>query len=66
MRCHAINVKAKKLLSHSAVQVMAGEGKEDRIMAGSYIALRSERAKQREDTHPQDGASEEYLPDFLR
>ena len=52
MRCHAINVKVKHLLKHSAIQVLAGEGKEDRIMSGSYIALRNERARQRSRESP--------------
>ncbi|TWT50465.1 putative electron transport protein YccM [Rubripirellula amarantea] len=31
-RCYAVNVKAEKLLEHSAIVVEAGEGKEDRQM----------------------------------
>ncbi len=66
MRCHAINVKVKHLLKHGAIQVLAGEGKEDRIMSGSYIALRNERATQKSKNHSEDTAPTEYLPDFLR
>lgn len=39
-RCYAINVKEKGLLDLSAIVVEAGEGKEDRIMEGSYLELR--------------------------
>jgi ferredoxin len=70
MRCHAINVKTEKLLGCSAIQVMAGEGKEDRIRSGSYIALREERAKRKRNEEEarsrQENAGSEYLPDFLK
>jgi ferredoxin len=70
MRCHAIHVKAERRLGHSAIQVVAGEGKEDRILRGSYLALRDERArrKRKEETasFPQHDAGSEYLPDFLK
>ena len=66
MRCHAINVKVKRLLKHSAIRVVTGEGKEDRVTSGSYIALREERARQRPETHSGNAAPGEYLPDFLR
>jgi ferredoxin len=70
MRCHAINVKAQKLLPHSAIRVAAGEGKEDRIVSGSYVALRDERVRQRQNeektSRPQNNAESEYLPDFLK
>lgn len=70
MRCHAINVKVQKLLQRSAIQVAAGEGKEDRILSGSYVALREERARRERDEEkarsPQDNAGSEYLPDFLK
>ena len=39
-RCFAINVVEKKLIPESAVIVEAGPGKEDRLMRGSYVALR--------------------------
>ncbi len=70
MRCHAINVKVQKLLQHSAVRVGAGEGKEDRILSGSYLALREERTRRKQNEEksrsPQDHAGNEYLPDFLK
>jgi hypothetical protein len=47
--------------------IEAGEGKEDRLMHGSYLALRAEEAKRRErvqaDWLPSSG---DYLPEFLR
>jgi NAD-dependent dihydropyrimidine dehydrogenase PreA subunit len=70
MRCHAINVKARKRLPHSAIRVMAGEGREDRLLRGSYVALREERARRKQDEEkaggPPDHAESEYLPDFLK
>jgi ferredoxin len=70
MRCHAINVKAKRLLGRSAIRIAAGEGNEDRIRSGSYLALRAERARRKRDEEnsrsPQNNAGSEYLPDFLR
>jgi ferredoxin len=39
-RCFAINVQEKRLLTESAIIVEAGAGKEDRLMSGSYVALR--------------------------
>lgn len=35
-RCYAINVKEKHLLRESAIIVEAGEGKEERLISGSY------------------------------
>ncbi|MDG2223905.1 MAG: 4Fe-4S binding protein [Rubripirellula sp.] len=50
-RCYGINVKEKQLLIQSAVVVEAGPGKEDRLLSGSYVALRrkehNERANRR-------------------
>ena len=68
-RCHAINVKAKGLLAESAILVEAGEGKEDRLMHGSYVALRQEERRQKEAEQrkllERSGAESGYLPDFL-
>lgn len=69
-RCYKINVKTKGLLSESAVQMEAGEGKEDRLMRGSYLALREEEERRREEEQQKlqkqnsDGGG--YLPDFLK
>jgi ferredoxin len=65
MRCHAINVKAQKLLVCSAIRIAAGAGNEDRIRSGSYLALKAERVRCRQ-SHPQDKTGSEYLPDFLK
>ncbi len=42
-RCYGINVKEKGLLDASAIIIEAGEGKEDRLLTGSYIQLRGQR-----------------------
>lgn len=51
-RCYAINVKAKHLLTGSAIVIEAGIGKEDRLMTGSYIQLREAEQTQRRATAP--------------
>jgi len=67
-RCRAVNVVQKGLLAESAIRVEAGEGKEDRLTRGSYVALRGdERHKRRADQErllPR-GASDAYLPKSL-
>lgn len=40
-RCYAINVKEEQLIADSAIVIEAGEGKEDRLMTGSYLELHS-------------------------
>lgn len=70
MRCQAINVKGEKRLEHAAIRVVAGAGKEDRIVTGSYVSRRQERARHRQNEEkarrPQNNAGSEYLPDFLK
>ncbi len=70
MRCHAINVKAEERLPCSAIRVVAGEGKEDRLLRGPYVALQKERARRKQEEEkargPADHAGSEYLPDFLK
>jgi NAD-dependent dihydropyrimidine dehydrogenase PreA subunit len=71
MRCHAINVKVQKLLPGSAIRVAAGEGREDRVLSGSYVALREERTRRKQQNEEKtrslpDHAGSEYLPDFLK
>ena len=69
-RCHKINVLAEKLLDEEAIRVEAGPGKEDRLMTGSYVALREAERKKREaerlKREDAGGASASYLPDFLK
>jgi NAD-dependent dihydropyrimidine dehydrogenase PreA subunit len=60
-RCNVINVREKSLLSDSAIIIEAGEGKEDRLMTGSYIELRQG------DAIPPTGANSDagyFVPDF--
>ena len=74
-----MNVAEKGLLRAPAIEVLAGPGREDRIVKGSYVKLREERLKKkaREEAPPArsgerrgeaEGASGEveYLPEFLR
>lgn len=64
-RCRAVNVTEKELLGESAVKVMAGPGREDRIVTGSYRDLQSKRKAEKKP--PLGETTEnEYLPDFLR
>lgn len=60
-RCYAINLKDKGLLSESAIIVEAGEGKEDRMMEGSYVELRREEARQRASQKQKQTAESEYF-----
>jgi ferredoxin len=67
-RCYGINVAAKGLLEESAIVIHAGAGNEDRLMRGSYQALREEeqarRAEEQRRQAPQGESG--YLPDFLK
>jgi len=67
-RCHGINVREKGLLGRSAIEVFAGQGKEDRMMTGSYRALRERERRAEEERlkklQDQTGG-DSYLPDFL-
>jgi NAD-dependent dihydropyrimidine dehydrogenase PreA subunit len=67
-RCRGINVVQKQLLAASAIVVEAGEGKEDRLLRGSYIALRQEeerqRAAQRQQRLKTPSSRNDYLPEF--
>jgi ferredoxin len=58
-RCHAINVKDKGLLSASAIIIEAGEGKEDRLIVGSYRQLRQERGAAATEARKSQGAEME-------
>jgi NAD-dependent dihydropyrimidine dehydrogenase PreA subunit len=68
-RCHGINVSSRGVLSRAAVEVAAGPGREDRLLAGSYLALREQERQAKgaaqEKATPPTGA-DTYLPDFLR
>jgi ferredoxin len=66
-RCYAINVADKHLLSESAIIIEAGPGKEDRLLTGSYLALRQQEAAARQREQEQKSkAGGDYLPDFLK
>jgi polyferredoxin len=64
-RCHNINVLEKRLLGETAIWIEAGEGKEDRLMSGSYLELRRKEAERRTKKDA-GGVGEDYLPDFLK
>lgn len=58
-RCYGINVKEKGLLRESAIIIEAGEGKEDRLMGGSYRELRQNESTKTQDAGPK---VEYYIP----
>lgn len=60
-RCYAINVKSNYLLTVSAIIVEAGEGKEDRMMKGSYIDLRQHESHQRANREQKASAESQYF-----
>lgn len=66
MRCRAINVKDKHLLSEASIRVVAGEGHEDRISTGSYVELQRKRQKANGTSPSPKTQDNAYLPDFLR
>ncbi|MEZ6135711.1 MAG: 4Fe-4S binding protein [Pirellulaceae bacterium] len=59
-RCYAINVKAKHLLSESAIIVEAGDGKEDRLLTGSYQELRRQEKSDAQNPKP---SQSYFVPD---
>jgi polyferredoxin len=60
-RCHGINVVQKKLLQHTAIEIFAGPGRDDRMMKGSYVELHRKK-----EAAPAPAAEGDYLPDFLK
>ncbi len=65
IKCHSENVKELQLLEKSAIVVKNGDGKEDRIVRGSYRELQKERIRKRERQIPA-APKNDYLPDFLK
>lgn len=65
IKCHSENVKELGLLERSAIVVKNGDGKEDRIVRGSYRELQKERIRKREQQIPA-APKDDYLPDFLK
>jgi len=67
MRCRAMNVKNDRLLDAAAITIHAGPGREDRLLAGSYIDLHDRRQAPPAQTEDRtDAPADDYLPDFLR
>jgi len=67
-RCHGINVVQKGLLAETAIRIEAGDGKEDRLLHGSYVALRREEEQRRapeQPKSPRNRVQTDYLPEFL-
>ena len=63
-RCHNINVKQKHLLTESAVVILAGDGREDRMSRGSYLALRKkERIAAQTRRKKQPTTDEFFIPE---
>lgn len=61
-RCFGINVTAKGLLGESAIVIKAGNDHEDRMMSGSYRALRQQ---EQQKSRSRDSNADSYLPEFL-
>jgi len=68
-RCRAINVVEKGLLDDTAIRVVAGGDKEDRLTGGSYLELRrteeTDRRRKQQQFIEQTGGPGGYLPDDL-
>jgi hypothetical protein len=64
MQCYQFNVK-KGLLDASAIIVEPGEGKEDRLMQGSYVELRQQEMRERKAAHerkPHKAGEDYFVP----
>lgn len=57
-RCYGINVAEEKLLDNSAIIIRAGEGREDRLVDGSYRKLRSDETIAAQGQHNADQGEE--------
>jgi Pyruvate/2-oxoacid:ferredoxin oxidoreductase delta subunit len=65
-RCLAINGVQKRLFDEPAIRVVAGEGKEDRLLKGSYIALRRQEQERAGQPARSRQAGDGYLPESLK
>jgi ferredoxin len=66
-RCFGGHVMGTGLLERSAIVIEAGPGKEDRLLSGSYLALREqEAADRRREQAERAKKAGGYLPDFLQ
>ena len=63
-RCSGINVASKGLLGEAAIVVEAGDGKDDRITRGSYLALREAERKRAAASRPATRPGGGYVTDF--
>lgn len=61
MECHRLNVDHQPLLKESAIIIEAGEGKEDRLMSGSYRELRAAEARERRASQPATSPGDDYF-----
>ncbi|MCO6457407.1 MAG: 4Fe-4S binding protein [Pirellulaceae bacterium] len=64
-RCYAVNVKQRHVLVESAIVIEAGEGKEDRLMRGSYLELRRRESSRPAGSpaNPEESGSSYFIPD---
>ena len=60
-RCHNINVRQKHLLGESAIVVLAGDGREDRLRRGSYLALREKERNAKEARRKKQPTTDEFF-----
>ena len=60
-RCYGINVQERGVLSQSAIVIAAGEGREDRMMSGSYVKA-AEVGQQPFNADANTGPAEFYVP----
>jgi NAD-dependent dihydropyrimidine dehydrogenase PreA subunit len=65
-RCFTINSKEKHILQETAIQVVAGPGNEDRLMSGSYLALRQDEKRLKKKMNHIKGSEDSYIPDFIK
>lgn len=62
-RCRHINADQKHLIEASAIIVEAGKGKEDRLLHGSYKALREQERREKEaELKKQQGGNDFFIP----
>ncbi|MCA9176944.1 MAG: 4Fe-4S binding protein [Planctomycetales bacterium] len=60
-RCYAVQVKQRGALEHSAIVVRAGEGREDRLLSGSYREERQRRLAESASRRQDDGPDVNYF-----
>jgi hypothetical protein len=67
-RCYKINVTHKHLLASTAIRIVAGPRRDDRMFMGSYRQLHEteRRPKSGNTLPPPNATNDNYLPDFLK